>query len=79
MIKWIAKIDLKKVLLASLAYTIVAMIIRQIEAVLTMRYYLMPEYFGVWSQVMMPTAGPPPPSFFTTSTSFAPGLLNVDS
>jgi membrane protein insertase Oxa1/YidC/SpoIIIJ len=31
---------------------------------------MMPEYFGLWSKVMMPTAGPPPPSFVVTSLVF---------
>ncbi len=31
---------------------------------------MMPEYFGVWSKTMMPTAGPPPVSFMITSLVF---------
>lgn len=34
---------------------------------LTIKYYLMPDYFGVWSKLMMPSAGPPPPNFVITS------------
>jgi len=65
------KINWKKVLTAGFVYLIIAFIIRQVEAILTMNYYTMPEYFGVWSKVMMPKAGPPPPSFFITSLLFS--------
>ena len=67
---WIKKIDWKKTLLSGLIFTIIAFIARQIEAMLTLKYYMMPEYFGVWSKVMMPTAGPPPLSFMITSLVF---------
>lgn len=65
------KIQWKKVIAAGFVYTIVALVVRQIEAVLTMNYYKMPDYFGVWSKVMMPEAGPPPMSFFLTSLLFS--------
>lgn len=67
---WITKISLKKLLLSGLIFTVISFIIRQIEAVLTLKYYMMPEYFGLWSKVMMPTAGPPPVSFMITSIVF---------
>lgn len=46
------------------------MVIRQVEAILTMKYYLSPQYFGVWSKLMMPQKGPPPANFFITSAIF---------
>lgn len=55
---------------AAAVYTIVAFVVHQIEVMLTMNYYLMPEYFGVWSKVMMPGAGPPPASFMVYSLVF---------
>lgn len=61
----------KKVLIAGLIYLIIANIIRQIEAVLTLSYYKMPDYFGVWSNLMMPKAGPPPLKFFLISILFS--------
>lgn len=64
------KIHWTKVLLASLIVFIVEVMVRQVEAFLTMKYYLMPEYFGVWSKLMMPKAGPPPPEFFMMSALF---------
>jgi hypothetical protein len=32
-----------------------------------MKYYQMPAFFGVWSKLMMPNAGPPPPEFMIVS------------
>jgi hypothetical protein len=71
MCEFFKKIQWKKVLTAGFIYLIIAFIIRQVEAVLTMNYYLMPEYFGVWSKLMMPKAGAPPTSFFLTSILFS--------
>jgi hypothetical protein len=70
MYECLEKIQWKKVLLSGLVYLVAATIIRQIEVVLTMKYYLMPEYFGVWSKLMMPKVGPPPPSFMILSLLF---------
>jgi len=66
-IKWIAKIHWGKVFFIGLLYTILATIIHNIEAMLTMKYYLMPQYAGLWSKIMMPSAGPPPLTFFLVS------------
>ncbi len=65
------KIRWGKVILSSLAFFVIAMVVRQIEAMLTMKYYLMPEFFSVWSKVMMPSAGPPPFSFHLISALFS--------
>jgi hypothetical protein len=67
MVKWIDKLSWKNVFLSGLIFTVIAIIIRQVEALLTIKYYLMPEYFGVWSKLMMPVAGPPPMSFMITT------------
>jgi hypothetical protein len=69
-IKWICEIKWGKLFLGALIYLILATVIRQIEVILTMKYYLMPQYFGVWSQQMMSNAGPPPPSFMIKSATF---------
>ena len=76
MVKWLTKISIGKLVLCGIIYTVVAMIIRNVEAILTMKYYVMPEYFGVWSKLMMPSAGPPPASFIITSLimSFVSGV-----
>jgi hypothetical protein len=67
---WMKEFSVKKILLTSVIFTIISFVIHQIEAVLTMKYYLMPQYFGVWSRVMMPGKGPPPVSFMVTSLIF---------
>ena len=76
MIKWISKIHWGKVLLVGFLYTIIATVIRQLEVIWTMKYYTMPQYFGVWSKLMMPAAGPPPFEFMVTSfiLTFASGM-----
>lgn len=71
MISWLREISIKKLLLTSVIFTVVAFILHQIEAILMMKYYVDPQYFGVWSKVMMPSAGPPPPSFMITSLIFS--------
>jgi hypothetical protein len=49
----------KKVVLGGFISLVIAIVIRQIEAMLTMDYYKMPELFGVWSKLMMPETGLP--------------------
>lgn len=65
------KISYWRVIVAAIVYTIVAQIIHTIGAFLEMGYYYIEEYFPVWSKIMMPTAGPPPMSFYVYSISFA--------
>jgi uncharacterized membrane-anchored protein len=76
MIKWIREIVWGKVLLVGIIFTVVSTVVHQIEAVLTMKYYVDPQYFGVWSRLMMPSNGPPPAEFMITSLifSFATGV-----
>ncbi len=80
-IKWIKKVKWGKLLLCGLIYLVFATVIRQIEVIFAMKYYLMPEYFGVWSKMMMPSAGPPPLNFmimsmtFTLATGLSLGLV----
>ena len=75
-INWIKKINWPKVIYCGLIYTVVATVIHQVEAIFTMNYYTMPEFFGVWSKLMMPSAGPPPASFMITSVilTFVSGI-----
>ncbi len=76
MIKWISKIHWGKVLLIAFLYTIIATVVRQMEVVWTLKYYMMPQYFGAWSKSLMPVAGPPPFEFMVTSMilTFAGGM-----
>jgi len=60
-----------KLVIAAIAYTVIAQIIHIVDAFLTMNFYLMPQYFSVWSKIMMPIAGPPPVSFYAFSILFA--------
>lgn len=70
MCECLKRIHWKPVLLAGLVYAVIATVVHQLEAICTMNYYLMPEYFGAWSKIMMPTAGPPPAAFFAYSFLF---------
>lgn len=70
MVFWIKKIAWGKVLLVSVIFTVISFVIHEIEAILTMRFYFMPQYFGVWSKLMMPVAGPPPMSYYIASIIF---------
>lgn len=63
-------INWKKVFWAGFLFLIISTVFRQIEVAFTMNYYLLPQYFDVWSKVMMPNAGPPPPSFMVLSAVF---------
>jgi len=67
MFKWLKKFPWSKIVFSSILFMVIAFVLRQFEAILTMKYYLMPEYFSIWSKVMMPKAGPPPASFMYTS------------
>ncbi|MCL5438633.1 MAG: hypothetical protein M1268_01445 [Patescibacteria group bacterium] len=67
---WLKRNRWDKVFIAAILYTVIAMLARQVEAILTIDYYKMPDYFGVWSKTMMPNAGPPPASFLGISLLF---------
>ena len=68
---WINKIAWGKLVLSAFIFTVISYVIHMIEAMLTIKYYMMPQYFGLWSKLMMPTAGPPPLAFTITSIVFA--------
>ena len=69
-VSWMKKISWGKVLMIGVIFTVISFVIRQAEMLLTLKYYMMPQYFGVWSKLMMPVAGPPPLSFTITSLIF---------
>jgi hypothetical protein len=60
-----------KLVIAAIAYAIISQVIHMVEAFLTMNFYLLPQYFGVWSKIMMPGQGPPPATFYAFSVVFA--------
>ena len=63
--------DYKKILLSALVFAVVSQVIHSIGAFLTMSYYTDSAYSGLWSQLMMPAAGPPGTEFYTASFIFA--------
>jgi MFS family permease len=71
------KISWWRVLLSGVIYAVIAQVIHTIGAVLMMSYYMIEEYFPVWSKIMMPNAGPPPASFMVYGIIYAlvTGLL----
>ena len=56
--------------LAILIVAILSQLVHTVGSFIGMKYYLLPEYFSVWSKLMMPEAGPPPTSFFLYSLLF---------
>lgn len=73
------KINMIRVLLASVIVTFVAQVIHSLGAVIGMGFYQMPDYFPVWSKIMMPEPGPPPMEFmyFSLVFGFISALLFV--
>jgi hypothetical protein len=67
----------KAILIAAVLFTIASQLIIMIESAATMDIYMMPEYFPVWSKLMMPDMGPPPAAFFAMSVlvSFALAII----
>jgi len=68
------KISLWRVLASGVLFAIVAQVLHTVCAFLAMSFYTNPDYFSVWSKIMMPAAGPPPASFYAYSILF--GLLS---
>lgn len=64
------KISYLRVLVAAIVFAVVSYIVHFVGALIEMPYYLIEEYFPVWSKVMMPAAGPPPMSFHVYSILF---------
>jgi len=60
-----------KIIAIGIIFAIIAQIIHTIESFATMNFYTDPAFFGVWSKLMMPTAGPPPAEFYYYSVIFA--------
>jgi len=61
------KVSWKDAFYGAVIFLVIATVIHLVESILTMSYYTNPEYFGLWSKLMMPSAGPPPPSFMLVS------------
>jgi len=67
----------KSVLIAAVLFTLTSQLVIMFESAATMDIYLTPEYFPVWSKLMMPDMGPPSLTFFLMSVlvSFALSLI----
>jgi len=55
---------------AGIVYAVISMVVNTLWAFIDMPYYLMQEYFAVWSKLMMSTAGPPGVEFYVASFVF---------
>ncbi len=66
-----------KIALCGAAYAIVSQAIHFIGAFLSMGYYTDPQYFALWSKLMMPAGGPPGWEFFAAAlgASFVSGAI----
>ena len=64
-------IRIGRLIISAIIFTIVSELIHWGGAMLGMGYYMNPAYAKVWSKLMMPAAGPPPPSFMAYSLLFA--------
>lgn len=60
-----------KIILAAIIFMAAAQVIHTLSGFLAMSYYADPNYFLVWSKIMMPVAGAPPAEFFYYSVLFA--------
>lgn len=65
------KFPFGKIIIIAIVYAVLGQIIRIIGAMITMSFYLDPNYFSVWSKIMMPGAGAPPLSFTLISLTFS--------
>ncbi len=68
-------LPLGKIIITAIIYMIISQVIHFIGAMVTMTYYMDPQYHKVWSVFMMPVAGPPPLSFTLLGLAFA--LINA--
>jgi len=64
----------KPIIIGGILFAIASQIILMGEVIATMDIYMMPEYFPVWSTLMMPDMGPPPAIFYVISISVSLGL-----
>lgn len=71
------KINWTRVVLAAIAFAVIAFIVNNIGAIMSMNYYTDPANSALWSKVMMPGAGPPGMEFyaFSIGSIFVTGLI----
>ena len=59
-----------KIALVAVLFLVVAQIVHTLGAMATMSYYMLEQYFPVWSGVMMPDGGAPGGMFYLLSAVF---------
>ena len=65
------KLNFARIIGAGIIFAILSQIIHTLGSIPTMSFFMDPTYYPVWSKIMMPTEGPPPPSFFYAAIIFA--------
>ncbi len=60
-----------RIVLAGAIFMAISYVIHMLGAFVDMGYYTDPNYFKIWSKLMMPTAGPPPMEFTLYSLLFS--------
>ncbi|MBI2464371.1 hypothetical protein HYV57_05430 [Candidatus Peregrinibacteria bacterium] len=60
-----------KIVLLGFLYAILAQVVHSVSALFSMGYYTLGTTREVWSVIMMPSFGPPPPVFFVVSFFFS--------
>ena len=65
-----SNVRIGKLIICSVIVTIISEVVYWVGAIADMRYYTNSAYAEVWSKVMMPTAGPPPQSFYLYTLLF---------
>jgi hypothetical protein len=63
--------------ITSLIFAVISQGVHTIGALVEMDYYFLPQYFQVWSEIMMPEPGPPPLAFTMLSflAAFITGVI----
>lgn len=67
----VSLVNYLRVVVAAVFYAVVAQVIHTLGAMVEMPFYMDPNYFQVWSKMMMPSEGAPPASFFAYSVTVA--------
>lgn len=61
---------IKSIIIAAILFMIIAQVVHTLGSYATMDFYTNPEYFHLWSEVMMPSGGVPGIEFFAVSIIF---------
>lgn len=61
---------LKGIIIAAILFMIIAQAVHTLGSYATMDFYTDPQYFPLWSEIMMPAGGAPGMEFFAISIAF---------